>query len=101
MDTVNLSAEDRELIRSLILADPALVLEDDDVMQRLVGERHLKLVLSPDGGATVVDGIAFNIDPQRWPNESVERVQIAYRLDVNEFRGRRSVQLRVGHLAGA
>ena len=39
METVNLSAEDRELIRSLILADPALVLEDDDVMQRLVGER--------------------------------------------------------------
>lgn len=73
----------------------------DVVSQRLVGERHLKLVLSPDGGATVVDGIAFNIDPQRWPNESVERVQIAYRLDVNEFRGRRSLQLMVEHLAGA
>ena len=39
MDTINLSAEDRELVRSLILADPALVLDDDHVMQRLVGER--------------------------------------------------------------
>lgn len=39
MDTINLSAEDRELVRSLILADPALVLDDDQVMQRLVGER--------------------------------------------------------------
>ena len=39
MDTISLSAEDRELVRSLILADPDLVLEDDDVMQRLVGEQ--------------------------------------------------------------
>ena len=40
METVKLSSDDRDLIRSLILADPALVLEDDDVMQRLVGERN-------------------------------------------------------------
>lgn len=39
MDTISLSAEDRELVRSLILADPGLVLEDDAVMQRLVGEQ--------------------------------------------------------------
>ena len=39
METISLSAEDRELVRSLILADPDLVLEDDDVMQRLVGEQ--------------------------------------------------------------
>lgn len=38
METLKLSAEDRDLIRSLIVADPALVLDDDDVMQRLVGE---------------------------------------------------------------
>lgn len=73
----------------------------DVVSQRLVGERHLKLVLSPDGGATVIDGIAFNIDPERWPNETVERIDIAYRLDVNEFRGRRSLQLMIEHLAAA
>lgn len=71
------------------------------VSQRLVGERHLKLVLSPDDGATVVDGIAFNIDPQVWPNEAAESVEIAYRLDVNEFRGRRSVQLMIEHLVAA
>lgn len=40
METVSLSAEDRELVRSLILADPSLVLDDDSVMQRLVGERN-------------------------------------------------------------
>lgn len=38
MTDLRLSADDRDLIRSLIIADPALVLEDDQVMQRLVGE---------------------------------------------------------------
>ncbi|MFT4615047.1 MAG: single-stranded-DNA-specific exonuclease [Bacteroidia bacterium] len=71
------------------------------VSQRLVGERHLKMVLAPVGSEQIVDAIAFNIDPQCWPDESVERVDIAYRLDVNEFRGRRTVQLMVEQLAPA
>jgi len=68
------------------------------VSQRLVGEKHLKMVLSPLHGDAVVDAICFNIDPQQWPDESVAQVEIAYRLDVNEFRGQRSVQLMVEHL---
>ena len=31
-------------------------------------------------------------------NQAVQQVEIAYRLDVNEFRGQRSVQLVVEHL---
>ncbi|MFK7943376.1 MAG: DUF484 family protein [Paracoccaceae bacterium] len=38
METLQLSAEDRDLVRSLIVAEPNIVLDDDDVMQRLVGE---------------------------------------------------------------
>jgi len=68
------------------------------VDQRLVGERHLKMVLSLPGSSDIVDGIAFNIDPAKWPDTSVDRVRLAYRLDVNEWRGRRSVQLMVEHL---
>ncbi|MCB1690026.1 MAG: single-stranded-DNA-specific exonuclease RecJ [Halioglobus sp.] len=68
------------------------------VSQRLVGEKHLKLVLTPVGSDTLLDGIAFNIDPGAWPNPAVAEVEIAYRLDVNEFRGQRSVQLMVEHL---
>jgi single-stranded-DNA-specific exonuclease len=68
------------------------------VSQRLVGEKHLKLVLSPVGSDTLLDAIAFNIDPGVWPNQSVGEIEIAYRLDVNEFRGQRSVQLLVEHL---
>lgn len=68
------------------------------VSQRLVGAKHLKLVLAPAGSKTVLDAIAFNVDLDVWPDPSIEQVEIAYRLDVNEFRGQRSVQLMVEHL---
>ena len=54
------------------------------------------------GSGELIDGIAFNIDTARWPDPSIATVRLAYRLDVNEWRGRRSVQLLVEHLeAGA
>jgi single-stranded-DNA-specific exonuclease len=68
------------------------------LQQRLVGERHLKLVLSPPGSSQLLDAIAFNIDPSRWPDPSVEEVEIAYRLDVNDFRGQQSLQLVIEQL---
>ena len=69
------------------------------VHQRLVGEKHLKLVLSLPESEQLLDAIAFNVDLDTWPDESVQQVELAYRLDVNEFRGRRTVQLMVEHLA--
>ena len=68
------------------------------VSQRLVGEKHLKLVLTPAGSDVLLDAIAFNVDLALWPDDSAELVEIAYRLDVNEFRGQRSVQLIVEQL---
>ncbi|MOA15527.1 Single-stranded-DNA-specific exonuclease RecJ [compost metagenome] len=69
------------------------------VQQRLVGEKHLKLVLKTECGSRQLDGIAFNIDRELWPNASVRWVELAYKLDVNEFRGNESVQLMVAHIA--
>ncbi len=69
------------------------------VSQRLVGERHLKLVLKTECGGQTLDGIAFNIDRDCWPNPNVRWVEAAYRLDVNEYRGQESVQLLLVHLA--
>ena len=62
--------------------------------QRLVGQKHLKMVLKSDG-ANEVDAIAFNVDLHSWPNAMVKRVHIAYRLDINVFRGQETVQLIV------
>ncbi|BBP81726.1 single-stranded-DNA-specific exonuclease RecJ [Pseudomonas sp. Pc102] len=69
------------------------------VQQRLVGERHLKLVLKTECGSLQLDGIAFNIDRDQWPNPTVRWAELAYKLDVNEYRGQESVQLMVAHIA--
>lgn len=69
------------------------------VQQRLVGEKHLKLVLTlTPGDQQLIDAIAFNVDLQLWPNTEVQRVKLAYRLDINEYRGKQSVQLLVEYL---
>ncbi len=68
------------------------------LQQRLVGERHLKVMLEPVGGGPLLDGIAFNVDTTCWPDNGVRQVNIAYKLDVNEFRGNRSLQLIIEHL---
>jgi len=68
------------------------------IQQRLVGERHLKVMVEPLGGGPLLDGIAFNVDTTLWPDTSVRQVELAYKLDINEFRGNRSVQLIISHL---
>jgi single-stranded-DNA-specific exonuclease len=65
------------------------------VEQRTVGEKHLKLRVRPADGGTVVDAIAFNQAGPAWRGI----VQLAYRLDVNEYRGFESAQLVVEQIA--
>jgi len=65
------------------------------LQQRIVGQRHLKLLLQEPLTGLALDAIAFNIDTEIWPATDVQRVQIVYRLDVNEFRGQRTLQLMV------
>ncbi|MHA6610055.1 single-stranded-DNA-specific exonuclease RecJ [Photobacterium damselae] len=67
--------------------------------QKLVGGKHLKMIVEPLHGGSVIDAIAFNVDLKRWPDASVQQVELVYRLDINEFRGNRSVQLMIEHLA--
>ena len=69
------------------------------IQQRLVGEKHLKLVLKTQCGTRTLDAIAFNVDRELWPNPNVRWVELAYKLDVNVFRERESVQLMISHLA--
>jgi single-stranded-DNA-specific exonuclease len=67
--------------------------------QRIVGERHLKVVLAPiDDESQQLDGIYFNIDIDQWPT-SITTVHCVYRLDINEFRGRETLQLLIQYMA--
>jgi single-stranded-DNA-specific exonuclease len=72
----------------------------DVLNRRVVGERHLKLVLRPAEGGRALDAIVFNfvIDGQV---PSWKSVHAAYRLDVNEYQGQRALQLVVEHLEAA
>jgi single-stranded-DNA-specific exonuclease len=72
------------------------------VHQRLVGERHLKLVLEkPGDSGELLDAIAFNVDTDTWPDPDVQQVRLAYRLDSNLFRGQENLQLVVDYLEPA
>ena len=68
------------------------------LQQRLVGERHLKVMVEPVGGGPLLDGIAFNVDTALWPDNGVREVQLAYKLDINEFRGNRSLQIIIDNI---
>jgi len=69
----------------------------DVIQSRIVGQRHLKLVLRKPAGNLVIDAIAFYVDqPENWLG--LRQIRAAYRLDINEFRGNRSVQLMVQYL---
>jgi single-stranded-DNA-specific exonuclease len=67
------------------------------VSQRVVGERHLKMVVKIPGYDKLLDAIAFNTAEQAWPRENAQ-ARVAYKLDVNEYRGQRSAQLLVEHI---
>ena len=65
------------------------------VEQRVVGESHLKLRVRPAAGGNVVDAIAFGQAGGAYRGT----VQLAFRLDVNEWRGVETPQLVVEQIA--
>lgn len=67
------------------------------VNKRIVGEKHLKMSLQPEGSKFEVDAIAFNVTDEDW-SEQVKQARIAYRLDVNVFRGNKNLQLMVEYI---
>lgn len=72
------------------------------VQKRIVGEKHLKLVLGlADSQAFVIDAIAFNVDMAVWQNTNVDAARLVYKLDINEYRGQRSAQLIVDYIEPA
>jgi single-stranded-DNA-specific exonuclease len=63
--------------------------------QRVVGERHLKLVLVKDGRRH--EAMRFGV-AGALPEPLSSKVRAAYRLAVNEFNGLKSIQLNVEHV---
>lgn len=63
---------------------------------RIVGEKHLKMQLRKKDSDAVIDAIAFNKTDDDLPQGG--DVHAVYRMDVNEFRGNKKLQLIVSHL---
>ena len=69
------------------------------INHRRVGENHLKLTLSPLAAPQQsLDAIAFNVASDKWPGADASEIEIAYRLQINEYRGQQTIQLMVEHI---
>lgn len=64
----------------------------------LLKGKHLKMSLGFENLPLMIDAIAFNVDETQWPNSRCKKIYAVYKLDVNEYQGRRTLQLMVEHL---
>jgi single-stranded-DNA-specific exonuclease len=66
---------------------------------RLIGEKHLKMWVTTGDASRSFDAIAFNFktadESPRLPDGDV---RLVYRLDINEYKGERRLQLLVDHV---
>jgi single-stranded-DNA-specific exonuclease len=69
----------------------------DIIEKRVVGKKHLKMRLQPASSQIAIDAIAFNVSNEQLDCQS-NKATIAYRLDINEFRGAVTPQLIVEYL---
>ncbi len=97
-----LAAGDLDLTLAELMADagpwgqgfpePQFDGEFELIEQRVVGGSHLRLTLRSADGGRSLGGIAFS---QSLPDNAGDRLRLVYRLEVNEYRGRREAQLNV------
>ena len=66
------------------------------VEQKIVGEKHLKCNLKLVGTNSVLEGIAFFQEKLKS-----KKARVAYKLNVNSFRGNESLQLMIESIESA
>jgi single-stranded-DNA-specific exonuclease len=66
---------------------------------RVVGDKHLKMWVTTEDRTRAFDAIAFNFKgADETPTLPDGNVRLVYRLDINEFKGERRLQLLVDHV---
>jgi len=69
--------------------------------KRVLADKHLKMVLSPESEPEkLIDAIVFNVDEDAWPAVDASRIELVFRLDVNEYRNSLNLQLLVERILG-
>ena len=104
LDTQWLSLEVAELLRNAgpwgqSFPEPVFDGRFEVLDWRIVGDKHLKMKLSPATGMAQIDAIAFN-QADVAGRLSGDGLTMVYRLDVNDYRGVRRPQLVVEYLQG-
>ncbi len=79
--------------------EPVFDGEFEVVDWRVVGEKHIKMQLATAESEALLDGIAFNVDAD-YMEATDGFIRAAYRLDVNSFRNKNSVQLMIIYFEG-
>lgn len=103
LDLVDFSLKTASMIESAgpwgqAFPKPLFDNEFELIEQRLLGGKHLKMVLRIKGAFDVIDAIAFNINDNEWPNYRANKIHCAYYLDINRYQGRSRLQLMVENL---
>jgi single-stranded-DNA-specific exonuclease len=65
---------------------------------RLLRGQHLKMSLLSEESAQPVDAIAFRAVEPGMSCPQLNKIKLVYQLDVNDFRGRKSMQLIIRHI---
>ncbi|AHG73216.1 Single-stranded-DNA-specific exonuclease recJ [Mannheimia sp. USDA-ARS-USMARC-1261] len=77
--------------------EPSFEGEFSVLQQKLLAGKHLKLMLQTDRGQ-LLDAIWFNVDVRMFPDLSIKKAKIVYKLDINEFRNNKTLQLKVEYM---
>ena len=65
--------------------------------RRVIGQRHLKLALKTGQSDRTYDAMAFFTNAGGWVEEA-DTIRLVYRLNVNEYKGQRKLQLLAEHM---
>ena len=63
------------------------------VDEKVLAGKYIKFSLMPEHSDKVLDAVTFSIDLDTWPFQKCELAHVVYRLDINQFRERRKLQL--------
>jgi single-stranded-DNA-specific exonuclease len=65
------------------------------ITHRILKDKHVKFILTSLDQSFRIDAIAFNLDADKLALTGNETLHVAYRLDINDYRGSRNIQLLI------
>lgn len=77
--------------------EPSFEGEFSILQQKLLAGKHLKLILQSEKGQ-LLEAIWFHVEVSLFPDLSAKKAKFVYKLDINEFRDSKRLQLKVEYM---